>query len=50
VNLGENVLQQVLRYNISVPVEYIVITNGSVTLGWKKESGLLLLKEMPEWK
>jgi hypothetical protein len=50
VNLSEDVLQQVLRYNISVPVEYIVITNGSTTVGWKKESELLLLKEMPEWK
>src|SRR5215208_4496389 len=26
--LSEDVLQQVLRYNISVPVEFIVITNG----------------------
>src|SRR5579884_1757202 len=26
VNLSEDVLQQVLRYNISVPVEFIVIT------------------------
>lgn len=49
VNLNEKVLQQVLRYNISVPVEYIVITNGSTTVGWKKENELKLLKEMPEW-
>src|SRR5215213_109647 len=33
VNLNEEVLQQVLRYNISVPVEYIVITNGNRTVG-----------------
>lgn len=31
VQLTEEVLQQVLRYNISVPVEYLVITNGSYT-------------------
>jgi hypothetical protein len=49
VNLSEEVLQQVLRYNISVPVEYIVITNGNTTVGWKKESELKLLGEMPEW-
>lgn len=49
VNLSEDVLQQVLRYNISVPVEYIVITNGTTTVGWKKEIGLKLLGEMPEW-
>ncbi|MBO9681227.1 MAG: type I restriction enzyme HsdR N-terminal domain-containing protein [Flavisolibacter sp.] len=50
MNLNEEVLQQVLRYNISVPVEYIVITNGNTTVGWKKESELKLLEAMPEWK
>jgi hypothetical protein len=50
VSLSEDVLQQVLRYNISVPVEYIVITNGNTTVGWKKELELRLLKHMPEWK
>lgn len=49
VNLSEDVLQQVLRYNISVPVEYIVITNGNATVGWKKESELKLLENMPKW-
>jgi hypothetical protein len=50
VSLNEDVLQQVLRYNISVPVEYIVITNGTTTVGWRKESELQLLEEMPGWK
>lgn len=50
IKLSEDVLQQALRYNISVPVEYIVITNGSATIGWKKENELKLLAEMPEWK
>jgi len=49
VNLSEEVLQQVLRYNISVPVEFVVITNGNTTIGWKKESELRLLNEMPQW-
>ncbi len=50
VALSEDVLQQVLRYNISVPVEFIIITNGSNTIGWKKEgSELKMLGEMPEW-
>lgn len=39
VALTEAVLDQVLRYNISIPVPYIVITNGAVTFGWKKEHG-----------
>jgi hypothetical protein len=50
VSLSEDVLQQVLRYNISVPVEYIVITNGTATVGWRKESELRLLEEMPGWQ
>lgn len=48
VALGEAVLQQVLRYNMSVPVEYIVITNGHATMGWKKEgNGLVSINELP---
>ncbi len=48
--LNENVLQQVLRYNMTVPVEYIVLTNGSNTIGWQKKDGQLhLLTELPKW-
>ena len=48
VTLTEDVLQQVLRYNVSVPVKYLVITNGEGTVVWeKKETGLELLHEMP---
>ncbi len=50
VVLNENVLQQVLRYNMTVPVEYIVLTNGSNTIGWQKKDGHLhLLTELPKW-
>jgi hypothetical protein len=50
VSLDETVLQQVLRYNISVPVQYLVITNGPVTLAWKKEGdGLQMLEALPVW-
>ena len=49
LNLSEDVLQQVLRYNITVPVKYIVITNGKTTMGWKKENDLTLLNELPVW-
>jgi len=50
VRLSEDVLQQVLRYNITVPVEYILITNGNTTIGWKKENqGLAMLSELPVW-
>jgi hypothetical protein len=50
VALSEAVLQQVLRYNISVPVNYIVITNGANTIGWKKEEGALTeMQALPVW-
>jgi hypothetical protein len=51
VSLNENVLQQVLRYNMSVPVNFIVITNGYVTMGWeKKGDSLSQIMALPEWK
>lgn len=50
VKLSEDVLQQVLRYTISVPVKYIVITNGNSTVLWKKETQLQLLHQMPAWE
>ena len=39
VTLDDAVLQQVLRYNISIPVPYLIITNGAATFGWQKEQG-----------
>ncbi|HET9429893.1 MAG TPA: type I restriction enzyme HsdR N-terminal domain-containing protein [Chitinophagaceae bacterium] len=48
VPLNEEVLQQVLRYNISIPVNFIMITNGNQTYGWEKSgSGLIPLDEVP---
>ena len=49
VALNEDVLQQVLRYNISVPVKYMVITNGEATIAWMKEGeAMTLLSSLPE--
>jgi hypothetical protein len=51
VALNENVLQQVLRYNVKLPVGFIVITNGNSTIAWRKEEGkMIYLNELPEWK
>jgi hypothetical protein len=41
VKLDETVLQQVLRYTISIPVKFLVITNGSYALGWEKVNNQL---------
>lgn len=49
VKLDEKVLEQVLRYNISVPVAFIVITNGERTYAWQRlSSGLELLQDIPD--
>jgi len=48
VKLDESVLQQVLRYNMSVPVQYIVITNGNLNLAWEKKNNALSdINELP---
>jgi len=48
IRLNDAVLQQALRYNISVPVEFIVITNGNFTYGWQRSgTDLKLMNELP---
>jgi hypothetical protein len=48
VELDENVLNQVLRYNMAVPVSFILITNGDQTIGWQKKGiDLVALDSMP---
>lgn len=50
VTLSAQVLEQVLRYNISIPVPYLVITNGKETRGWCKDNGRLVEMDLlPEW-
>ncbi len=49
VLLDEEVLQQVLRYNISMPVSFIIITNGNYTMGWQRgETGLQEIGILPD--
>ena len=51
VALNDAALQQVLRYNISVPVPFLVITNGHYTFGWERsDRELNLIQQMPLWK
>lgn len=48
IKLDDSVLQQVLRYNISVPVEFMIITNGNSTYGWQRAGNKLeLINELP---
>jgi hypothetical protein len=50
VELSEKVLEQIIRYHVSVPVPYIVITNGTYTYAWEKKKGRFIsLDELPEF-
>ena len=49
--LDEKVLLQVLRYNISMPANFLVITNGQFTYAWEKiNDELKEIPQMPVWK
>ena len=48
INLKDDVLNQALRYNITMPAQYLVITNGKHTFGWEKKDGTLeLIERLP---
>lgn len=50
VLLSDAVLQQVLRYNIAIPVPYLVITNGSSCVAYiRKNNQLQLLDALPDF-
>lgn len=51
ITLDEKVLHQVLRYNISMPATFLIITNGHFTYAWEKRNGELKeIQQMPIWK
>jgi len=51
IKLEEPALLQVLRYNISVPVSFLIITNGHYTYGWEKENNQLkIIDKIPGWQ
>ncbi len=39
VSLSEKTMEQILRYHISIPAKYLVITNGSHCFGFEKKEG-----------
>jgi hypothetical protein len=48
IKLNKDTLQQALRYNISVPADFLVITNGDYSFGWEKKDGQLHeISELP---
>lgn len=48
--LNDVAFEQILRYHMSIPVPFLVITNGKKTYGWQKiNDELKLLAELPKW-
>ena len=49
--LNDAALEQVLRYHMSIPVPFIIITNGQSTYGWQKiNNDLKPLDKLPQWE
>jgi predicted type IV restriction endonuclease len=36
VDLTQQTVEQIVRYNMSVPVSFLVVSNGSYTYAWQK--------------
>lgn len=51
VMLTNEVLEQLLRYNLTLPVPYLFITNGPHCMGWQRaEKGLVPLQKIPSFQ
>ena len=49
--INSKTLEQILRYHISLPAKYLVITNGSYCFGFeKKEEQFFEINELPEFE
>ena len=50
VALDGLVLEQLLHYNLSVPVRYLLLTNGPQCVGWERqEQGLVAVEKIPSY-
>jgi hypothetical protein len=48
IGLKLPVLEQILRYNISVPVQYLVLTNGKTTIAFERSvHGIVEIQDLP---
>jgi hypothetical protein len=51
VVLSGKTLDQILRYHITLPATYLIITNGSYCFGFeKKENKFIEINEFPDYK
>lgn len=50
VSLDNKVLDQLLRYNIAIPVSYLIVTNGVSCFGFTRAGGkLAAIDQIPDW-
>ena len=50
ISLDGNVLEQLLHYNMSMPVRYLLLTNGPQCVGWERhEQGLVAIEKIPSY-
>ncbi|MFM7646166.1 MAG: type I restriction enzyme HsdR N-terminal domain-containing protein [Sphingomonadales bacterium] len=50
VVLSQMVLDQILRYNMSIPVRYLLITNGTQCMGWERDGlSMQALRKIPDF-
>lgn len=51
VALSSKTVEQILRYNISLPVQYLIITNGSHCFAFERaENNFNTLRKIPGWQ
>ena len=54
VEMGRSVFEQALKYNLSLGVKYIVITNGRKTFGFRRtedeDTPFEQMKDFPDWE
>ncbi len=51
VPLSQKTIEQVLRYHITLPATYLIITNGSYTFGFqKKDNQFYEINEFPDFE
>jgi len=48
--LNEKVFEQIARYNLSLKVDYLWVTNGALNFVSQLKGGIQLLESVPEWE
>ena len=48
--LNEKVFEQIARYNLSLNVDYLWVTNGALNFVSRLKRGIQLLESVPEWE